>query len=88
MRSIKTKEKKYIAFRIKEDAKYTHDEIKKLFGYESSFILKGQPRQCGYSNNGNMVALINEIINKSVYDLISVSEDAKSVTYHFIGYED
>lgn len=85
---VKNKQKKYIAFRIKETAEYNHDEIKKVFNYDSEFIVKGHPKECGYRSNKNMCGLINDIINNSNYDLISVSEDAKSITYHFLGYED
>lgn len=84
----RNRKQKYIAFRVKETCEYTHSEIKKLFNYDTEYITMGNPKECGYKNNKNMCELINDIINNSNYDLISVSEDAKSITYHFLGYED
>lgn len=76
--------KEYTSMRLRENAKISHRYIKTHFKYDSEIIPEDEDLDVGF-NTEKINKLISEILNYSPFDLISVSEDDKSITYHFVG---
>ena len=76
--------KKYTNIRIKEDTVFKKDYIEKKFGYSGSKLFDNEGNfTCKFYTN-NIEKLVNEIMNVGKWNLICVSEDEKSLCYHFI----
>ena len=76
--------KRYTNIRIKEDTTFKRDYIENKFRYSNSELFDRDGNFiCKFYTN-NIEKLINEIMNKGGWNLISVSEDDKSLCYHFI----
>lgn len=76
--------KRYTNIRIKEDTTFKRDYIENKFRYSNSELFDKEGNfTCKFYTN-NIEKLVNEIMNKGGWNLISVSEDDKSLCYHFI----
>lgn len=76
--------KRYTNIRIKEDSIFTRDFIERKFGYTGSELFDSEDKYICKFYTANIERLVNEIMNVGGWDLICVSEDDKSLCYHFI----
>lgn len=93
MEKTRKNTKSYQCMRFKNDTATSYSELKAMFEYEPKcFSLIPQPKAeedyytryaVGWSIS-RIKIIVDDIINNSDYNLICVSEDANSMTYHFI----
>lgn len=60
-----------------------HEELFEKFGYHSDYVKSDEPLEVWFSTS-KIEKLIEDIINNSEFELLSVSEDNTSLRYHFI----
>ena len=80
--------RKYKCLRIKEDSIFQKNNLEEKFEYKGKskiFDERGQ-FECRF-NNQKIEMIINDIMNNGGWNLISVSEDDKSISYHFVKVE-
>lgn len=86
MKKYKNDNKKYIQIRIKENTGFSHEGILSKFNVDCDFLKVtdgSNPIVTIGFNTDLQEKLITDFINQG-YDLISVSEDEKSITFHLI----
>lgn len=76
--------RKYVQIRLKESSAFKRSDILAAYGVDCDFLESDDdsPVLIGF-NVKNHEKLVNAFIN-SGWDLISVSEDEKSISFHFI----
>lgn len=87
MEKIKKSNKiKYIPLRFSSSSPISYNILKEAFEYEPTcFSNKENVFYIDVSYN-KIIPIIEDILNNSKFELNSVSEDERSVTYHFIKY--
>lgn len=91
MKKSKEQFEKYYQLRLNEASAYSYNQILSKYGVECDFIKKitkdeNEKLTIGF-NVGYEQDLITCFLNQG-YDLISVSEDQKSITFHLVTYVD
>jgi len=93
MEKTRRNKKSYQCIRFRENTFTSYSELKELFEYEPqcfNIIPKPETNEDYYKKYEvgwtweNVKAIIDDVINNSAYNLICVSEDVNSITYHFI----
>lgn len=83
----KIKHRVYESIRFAKDTQLSYEGLAKRFEYEPHCTdilpIGSKSILVGFSYD-NVKIIINDILNYSEFDLISVSEDEKSVCYHFV----
>lgn len=75
--------KRYRMMTLNSDIVVTHEALFEKFGYHSDYVKLDEPLEIWY-NKDKIEKLIEDIINNSEFELLSVSEDNTSFRYHFI----
>ena len=62
----------------------THKALHERFGYHSNYVKPGEPLEVWSDSRDKIEKLIEDIINNSEFELLSVSENGTSLRYHFV----
>ena len=81
----KSYKKEYILLTFNSNTVIDFNNLSSLFGYEAKRIGSGSTLEVGWKQAW-IKMIIDDILNNSNSELISVSEDEKNIRYHFIRY--
>lgn len=84
MNKAYSKTKKYRMMTLNSDIIIKHENLFEMFGYHSDYVKPDEPLDVLWFDKDKVVKLIEDIINNSEFELLSVSEDNTSLRYHFI----
>lgn len=74
---------KYRMMSLDSDIDVTHEFLFEKFGYHSDFVKPHESFDVWF-NTKKIERLVEDIISNSEFKLLSVSEDANTLRYHFI----
>lgn len=77
--------KRYTTIRFKDDSLFSIQDLEKKFGAKLPSIVctDGKYIEAGFKQT-IIENVVNSILNDAGWDIIAVSEDEHSITYHFI----
>ena len=89
MNKTYSKTKKYRMMTLNSDIIIKHENLFEMFWYHSDYVKPDEPLDVLWFDKDKIdkdkvVKLIEDIINNSEFELLSVSEDNTSLRYHFI----